>query len=77
MNTDEQIALLKETKGIDWTLFPNDRKYGRFIWKEEVLLVSDDGYQYTRHMWKTHAAYPLNDEHNREIFHSMNIIPKQ
>ena len=77
MNTDEQIALLKETKGIDWTLFPNDRKYGRFIWKEEVQLVSDDGYQYTRHMWKTHAAYPLNDEHNREIFHSMKIIPKQ
>ena len=76
-NTDEQIALLKETKGIDWTLFPNDRKYGRFIWKEEVQLVSDDGYQYTRHMWKTHAAYPLNDEHNREIFHSMKIIPKQ
>lgn len=75
-NTDEQIALLKEIKGIDWTLFPNDRKYGRFIWKEEVQLVSDDGYQYTRHMWKTHAAYPLNDDNNREIFHSMNIIPK-
>lgn len=77
INTDEQIALLKETKGIDWNLFPNDRKYGRFIWKEEVQLVSDDGYQYTRHMWKTHDAYPLNDEHNREIFHNMNIIPKQ
>lgn len=76
-NTDEQIALLKDTKNIDWNDFSNDRKYGRFIWKEEVLLVSDDGYQYTRHMWKTHAAYPLNDEHNREIFHSMNIIPKQ
>ena len=76
-NTDEQIALLKETKGIDWNLFPNDRKYGRFIWKEEVQLVSDDGYQYTRHMWKIHDAYPLNDEHNREIFHNMNIIPKQ
>lgn len=76
-NTDEQIALLKETKNIDWNDFSNDRKYGRFIWKEEVQLVSDDGYQYTRHMWKTHAAYPLNDEHNREIFHSMNIIPKQ
>ena len=75
-NTDEQIALLKETKGIDWTLFPNDRKYGRFIWKEEVQLVSDDGYQYTRHMWKTHAAYPLNDEHNRQIFNNMAIIPK-
>lgn len=76
-NTDEQIALLKETKGIDWNLFPNDRKYGRFIWKEEVQLVSDDGYQYTRHMWKTHDGYPLNDDNNREIFHSMNIIPKQ
>ena len=75
-NTDEQIALLKETKGIDWQQFPNDKKYGRFIWKEEVQLVSDDGYQYTRHMWKTHDGYPLNDEHNREIFHSMKIIPK-
>ena len=76
-NTDEQIALLKETQGVDWHEFPNDKKYGRFIWKEEVQLVSDDGYQYTRHMWKTHDAYPLNDEHNREIFHSMKIIPKQ
>jgi tRNA(His) 5'-end guanylyltransferase len=76
-NTDEQIALLKETQGVDWHEFPNDKKYGRFIWKEEVQLVSDDGYQYTRHMWKTHDAYPLNDEHNRDIFHSMNIIPKQ
>lgn len=76
-NTDEQIALLKETQGVDWHEFPNDKKYGRFIWKEEVQLVSDDGYHYTRHMWKTHDAYPLNDDHNREIFHSMNIIPKQ
>jgi hypothetical protein len=76
-NTDEQIALLKETQGVDWYEFPNNKKYGRFIWKEEVRLVSDDGYHYTRHMWKTHDAYPLNDEHNREIFHSMNIIPKQ
>jgi tRNA(His) 5'-end guanylyltransferase len=76
-NTDEQIALLKATKGIDWNELPNDRKYGRFIWKEEVHLVSDDGYQYVRHLWKTHDGYLLNDEHNREIFHSMNIIPKR
>ena len=76
-NTDEQIALLKTTKGVDWNELPNDRKYGRFIWKEEVHLVSDDGYQYVRHLWKTHDGYLLNDEHNREIFHSMNIIPKR
>lgn len=75
-NTDDQIAFLKETKNIDWNRFPNDKKYGRFIWKEEVQLVTDYGYQYTRLMWKTHDAYPLNDEHNRETFHSMNIIPK-
>ena len=37
LNTDEQIALLKEKKGIDWnTDFSDGKKYGRFIYKEEV-----------------------------------------
>lgn len=76
-NTDEQIALLKETKDIDWNSFTDDKKYGRFVWKEEVQFINEKGEKYVRHKWQTHNAFPLTDETNRIKFHEMNVIPKQ
>lgn len=68
LNTDEQIALLKEKKDIDWnTDFSDGKKYGRFIYKEEVRQVNEElNLTYIRNIWTEHDAFVLNDEHNRE-----------
>ena len=75
-NTDEQIRLLLETKEIDWNTFPDEWKYGRFVYKVERILTSPEGQEYTRYYPDVFAAYPLNDEKYRENFNSLNIIPK-
>lgn len=75
-NTDEQITLLKESNGIDWNAFVNHLKYGRFIWKEAKTFINNNGEKYERHNWEVHSGFPLNDEHYRQIFNDMTIIPK-
>lgn len=71
-HTDEQIALLKETNGIDWnTDFNDGEKYGRFIYKETVpmsKIVIDTVITYNRSVWKSHYAKPLTEELNRNEF---------
>lgn len=42
-NTDEQISMLKELKGIDWETYDIGVKYGRIICKEEVACFSENG----------------------------------
>ena len=68
MNTDEQIALLKEKKGIDWNNdFSDGEKYGRFIYKEEIRQTNEElNLTYVRNIWTEHNAFVLNDEYNRE-----------
>ena len=66
-NTDEQVALLKERKDIDWNEFDEDLKFGRFIYKVKKTLYTEDDSPYTRHVW----------EYYRNMFHSLNVIPKQ
>lgn len=38
LHTDQQIAKLKELKGIDWFEYSDDKKFGRFIYKENVTV---------------------------------------
>lgn len=70
LNTDEQIRLLKERKGIDWEKdYSDGKKYGRFIYKKEVKQANEElDLTYIRNVWIEHDAFILNDENNRDRF---------
>ena len=76
LNVDAQIKLLFEQKGIDWNEYSMDEKYGRFIWKQKVIMNNiDTGDIYKRHKWLVQSAFPLMDETGREKFFQLNVIP--
>ena len=75
LNTDQQIARLKDEHNIDWMDFDDGKKYGRFIYKEEFEMTNIDGIPYTRNKWTVHNAFPLTGEGARERFDSLNLIP--
>lgn len=67
LNADEMINLCKETKGIDWYDYPNDRKYGRVIKKVETPPMEKDlpnGQHrvFTRNVWTPVAANDLKED---------------
>lgn len=75
-NTDEQIQMLLQEKNIDWNQFSNDKKYGRFIYKKEILFNNiTTGETYKRNVWKANDAFPLFENNGRELFDNLNIIP--
>lgn len=51
-NTDEQVSLCKSQTGNDWNELDDDRKYGRFFYKNFVTKVSPEGVEYTRGVWE-------------------------
>lgn len=64
-NTDEQVELLQEQKGINWYQdYSNGKKYGRVIYKEAVCIETENGNTY-RNKWFIHDAISLNDEEYR------------
>lgn len=76
LDTDAQLRLLIEEKGIDWNCYPMGHKYGRFIWKEKVLMSNiDTGELYHRYKWLVQPAFPLMDENGRDKFFKLDIIP--
>ena len=73
LNTDEQIALLKQEKNVDWNKFDDGKKYGRIIKKVEKVfnLNESDKYEsasYTRHVWEAFNGIDLTDVNAREAF---------
>lgn len=75
LDTDAQIKLLIEEKNIDWNCYPMNHKYGRFIWKQKVLMSNiDTGELYHRHKWLVQPAFPLMEENGRDKFFQLNII---
>lgn len=67
LNADEMINLCKETKGIDWYDYPNDRKYGRVIKKVETPPIEKDlpngqHIVFTRNVWTPVAANDLKED---------------
>ena len=83
LNTDEQIALLKQEKNVDWNAFDDGKKYGRFIKKiEKVFNLNDsDKYEnasYTRHVWEAFDGCDLTLPSNREILMTeLNLIDNE
>lgn len=76
-NTDQQIELLKNEKGIDWNSFTDNKKYGRFIWKEKTLMSNIDTNEvYYRYKWNTHRAWLLTTEEGKQKFRDLEVIPQ-
>jgi hypothetical protein len=75
LDTDAQIQLLNNEKGIDWNNYPMTQKYGRFIWKRKVLMTNvDSGELYHRHKWLVQPAFPLMSENGRDNFFKLEAI---
>ena len=81
LNTDQQIQLLKNEKGIDWNEYDNGKKFGRFIYKEAIELINTGTSEhYYRNRWLYHDGFRLtsNEDYNgREKFDELNIIPRR
>lgn len=76
-DTDSQVKLLLDEKGIDWNAYDDDKKYGRFIWKEfKTLTNPENGEEYQRHKWVVHPAFPLTDVSGKETFYDLGLIPE-
>lgn len=78
LNTDEQVNLLKDMTGIDWNDYREGKKYGRFIYREEVEFTTETNEKYYRHYWLIHDAFRLTSDENyngRENFDNLNVIP--
>lgn len=60
LTADEMIEKLKIEKGIDWNLFPDDRRFGRIIKKVETEMEKDlptgEHIKFTRNIWTPVSA---------------------
>ena len=76
-HTDEQVQMLLEKKGIDWNEYSDGKKYGRFIYKEQVEKEIPNSNEETciRNVWLAHDAFPLFDENGKQKLIDLNIIP--
>jgi tRNA(His) 5'-end guanylyltransferase len=76
LDTDEQIKLLLDEKGIDWNTYEDGKKYGRFIYKEIEHFHNDKlNTDYDRTVWKEHPAFPIMGNEGKEKFLALNQIP--
>ena len=79
-STDEQIQLLYEKEGIEWSKFEEGKKYGRFIVKEYVECTREEKGQeitFTRSKWTIKNGMDLTNQNNREILKEMCSILKE
>lgn len=80
-DSDEQILLLKEEKGIDWNTFKPEYKQGRLVQKTEVMMpippeyVKDGVTTTMRTVWKSVPMPLLTDEIARMVL--IEIINKK
>ena len=75
LDTDEQIKLLLDEKGIDWNSFEDYKKYGRFIYKEKEMFHNDKlNTDYERSVWKVHDGFPIMKD-GKEKFLALGVIP--
>lgn len=73
---DEQIALLKAEKGIDWNMYSNGEKYGRLIYSQKeprTTIVKGETIHFERNVWKAFGALPFVTSDNM----IKKLIPKR
>lgn len=66
-NTDEQISMLLNEKGINWHEYEDDKKFGRLIYKELMTLSNEYG-EFERSKWTTHNGFELSSPENHQKF---------
>ena len=74
-DTDEQIRLLLEKKGIDWNKYSDDKKYGRFIYKEQIEKPIPNGETCLRNVWLAHDAFELYESGGKQRLLELGVIP--
>lgn len=77
LNVDEQIDLLYNKYNIDWNKYDDGKKYGRFIYKEEVTMKSEQYGEFKRTKFNIHNAWVLNLEKGKEMFNFLSKIPQK
>ena len=71
-NTEEQIELLYQEKGIKWSDYPADQKFGRLVHKiKEQFTKTINGQEitYDRSIWIADAAPVLNTLDGKEFYY--------
>lgn len=75
LDTDQQIALLKREKEIDWwNAYTDGMRFGRFIFRDQVTNYHPEYGDFIRHVWASHSAFQLNKD-GKQRLHDLNIIP--
>ena len=74
-NTDEQVKMLLDEKGIDWNNYANGKKYGRFIYKEEIDKKIPNGDICKRNVWLAHDGFPLFEKGGKQKLLELGKIP--
>lgn len=71
-DTDAQVQMLIDEKGIDWNTFIPDYKFGRFVYKVETMGTAKDNkgndVEYTRNKFTVLPAFELNTEYGKDKF---------
>ena len=65
LNCDEQVKLCKEETAHDWNEISDDKKYGRFFYKDIKSLENEKGETYYRRVWNI-CSIDLTNPDNRE-----------
>ena len=68
--TDEQIQILYDEKGIEWSKFGDDVKYGRIITKEKLECTREENGKiitFKRNKWTVKNGMDLTNPCNREM----------
>lgn len=77
LDTDAQLAKLKEEKGIDWhTEYSDGKKFGRFVHQTTVHMskvIKGETVEFDRNTWVAEDAFELTGEGNKDFFYD--IVP--
>lgn len=75
LDTDDQIKLLLDEKGIDWNTYDDGKKYGRFIYREKEHYFNEKlNTEYDRTVWNIHPAFPIMGKEGKEKFLALDKI---
>lgn len=71
---DEQIEMAKSQKGVDWNLFHDKYKFGRFVYQSEKHMskeLNGKTIEFDRKVWETHPGFQLTGEGGKEQFYDL------
>lgn len=72
LDTDQQVELLLDERGIDWyTHYTDGMKFGRFIYKDQIPYHSEEYGDYIRNVWNSHPGFVIGGQKLLDL----NVIP--